>query len=134
MHKLVASIYKEALLLTRDIGGIAILFIMPLVLVITITLIQDSTFKTVSASKIPVVFVDKDNGEVSQYIFNGLLASNSFEIIKKTSEEEAATLVLKGDYQLAVVIPEDLSVDLQKEISNNVENVLSQLALESDTV
>ncbi|MCB0456237.1 MAG: ABC transporter permease [Flavobacteriaceae bacterium] len=134
MHKLVASIYKEALLLTRDIGGIAILFIMPLVLVITITLIQDSTFKTVSASKIPVVFVDKDNGEVSQYIFNGLLASNSFEIIKKTSEEEAATLVLKGDYQLAVVIPEDLSVDLQKEISNNVENVLSKFGLESDTV
>ena len=48
MHKLLASTYKEFLLLTRDIGGIAILFIMPLVLIVTITLIQDSTFKTVN--------------------------------------------------------------------------------------
>ncbi|MDX1784374.1 MAG: ABC transporter permease, partial [Aequorivita vladivostokensis] len=48
MHKLWASTYKEMLLLIRDLGGIAILFIMPLLLLIVITLVQDSTFKTIS--------------------------------------------------------------------------------------
>ena len=54
MHKLLASTYKEALLLIRDIGGIAILFVMPLVLLITVTLIQNSSFSNISDSKIPV--------------------------------------------------------------------------------
>ena len=48
MHKLWMSIKKEVLLLKRDFGGLVILFVMPLVLIITITLIQDSTFKTVN--------------------------------------------------------------------------------------
>ncbi|RYY29875.1 MAG: ABC transporter permease, partial [Sphingobacteriaceae bacterium] len=44
MYKLIMSIYKEMLLLKRDPGGLVVLFVMPLVLIITITLIQDSTF------------------------------------------------------------------------------------------
>ena len=54
------------LLLIRDIGGIAILFVMPLVLVVTITLIQDSTFKTINDTKIPVLVVDNDKGTVAK--------------------------------------------------------------------
>ena len=60
MYKLWASIYKEFLLLIRDVGGLTILFVMPLVLVITITLIQDSSFKSVQQTKIPILIVDND--------------------------------------------------------------------------
>jgi len=55
MHKLWASTYKEFLLLIRDLGGIAILFVMPILLLVVITLVQDSTFKTISEVKIPVL-------------------------------------------------------------------------------
>ena len=78
MHKLLASAYKEFLLITRDIGGIAILFVMPLVLIVTITLIQDSTFKTISDAKIPVLVVNNDKGNVSETIIEGLEDSNAF--------------------------------------------------------
>ena len=64
------SVYKEFLLLKRDIGGVVILFIMPLVLIITVTLIQDSTFKTVSDAKIPILLVDNDKGNVSKTVFD----------------------------------------------------------------
>ena len=84
MHKLIASAYKEILLLSRDIGGIAILFVMPLILVITITLIQDSTFKTIADVKVPILIVDNDKGNVSTTIFEGLERSNSFELISTT--------------------------------------------------
>ena len=58
MYKLWIATCKEFLLLKRDIGGLAILFIMPLVLVITVTLIQESSFKQLNDTKIPVLFID----------------------------------------------------------------------------
>ena len=134
MHKLLASSYKEALLLSRDLGGIAILFIMPLILVVTITLIQDSTFKTIGDTKIPVLIVDYDKGNVSESVFEGLKSSNSFEIIENSSEEEAKEAVFKGEYQLAIVIPENLSEALQKKVNDNVEGILAKFGLEEDSI
>jgi ABC-2 type transport system permease protein len=134
MHKLWASTYKEMLLLIRDLGGIAILFIMPLLLLIVITLVQDSTFKTISDIKIPVLLVDNDKGEVSKNIVENLSESNSFEIFQNSSEEEAKEAVFSGKYQLAIVIPENLSVSLQKKVDQNVEGILSKFGLEEDTL
>ena len=134
MHKLWASTYKEMLLLIRDIGGIAILFIMPLLLLIVITLVQDSTFKTISDVQIPVLLVDNDKGEVSKNIIENLSESNSFEILLKNSEEEAKEAVFAGKYQLAIVIPENLSTSLQKKVDQNVEGILSKFGLEEDTL
>ncbi len=133
MRKLIASAYKEVLLLSRDLGGIAILFIMPLVLVITITLIQDSTFKTISDVKVPVLIVDYDKGSVSKSVFDGLKTSNSFEIIENTSEEEAKKSVFRGDYQLAIVIPENLSEALEQKVNSNVEAILAEFGLEEES-
>lgn len=134
MHKLWASTYKEFLLLIRDFGGLVILFVMPLVLIVTITLIQDSTFKTVNDSKIPILLVDHDKGEISKTIFEDLKASNSFEIISNDNENEAQNLVFKGAYQLAIVIPKDLSSDLEKKINQNVEGILSKFGVEEEDV
>lgn len=133
MHKLWASTYKEFLLLSRDIGGLAILFVMPLVLVITITLIQDSTFRSINDNKIPILWVDYDKGEVSKNIYDGLAESQSFNIIDKESGSEAKELVFKGKYQLAIVIPAKLSSELEKKVNLNVEGLLSKFGLEEET-
>ena len=130
MHKLWASTYKEFLLLIRDLGGLAILFIMPLILLIIITLIQDNTFKTIKETKIPVLLVDYDKGKVSKSIRNGLTKTNSFEIIDEETENGAKELVFKGKYQLAIVIPTNLSIDLEKKVNENVEGILSKFGLD----
>ncbi|MBC8770133.1 ABC transporter permease [Arenibacter sp. BSSL-BM3] len=132
MHKLWASTYKELLLLSRDIGGLAILFVMPLVLVITITLIQDSTFRSINDHKIPILWVDYDKGEVSKNIYDGLAESKSFNIIEKKSDKEAKELVFKGKYQLAIVIPTNLSSELEKKVNLNVEGLLSKFGLDQE--
>ena len=80
LYKFLMSVYKEILLLKRDFGGLVILFVMPLVLIITITLIQDSTFKSVVESKIPIILVDNDADEISKIIQENLSQSGSFEI------------------------------------------------------
>lgn len=136
MHKLKATAYKEFLLIIRDIGSVAILFIMPLVLIITITLIQDSTFKTVEDTKIPVLVVDNDQGEVSETILDGLQKSNALEIHRKKSEKEAKELVFDGEYQLVIVIPEHLTDGLNIQVHRNVENMLDKFGFgdRTDTV
>ena len=132
MHKLWASTYKELLLLLRDWGGVTILFIMPLLLLVVITSVQDSTFKTITDFKIPVLLVDNDNGEVSKSIIENLSESNSFEIIQIDSEENARESVFSGKKQLAIIIPENLSSSLQLKVDQNVAGILEKFGLEQD--
>ena len=132
MYKLWTSAYKEFLLLIRDLGGLTILFVMPLVLIITITLIQDSSFKSISQTKIPVLLVDNDKGQISESIFDGLKDQNLFDVIIKETEEDARDLVFKGTYQMAIIIPENLSKDLEQKINQNVEGVLAEFGLDEE--
>jgi len=134
VNKIWMSVVKEFLLLKRDLGGLIILFIMPLVLVITVTLIQDSTFKTISDNKIPILLVDKDKGSVSKTVFDNLEKSQLFSVVtqidnKSITEDVAREAVYKGKFQLAIVIPENLSTDLQAKIDQNVENIVSSIGL-----
>jgi len=138
MNKLLISIYKELLLLKRDPGGLVILFLMPLCLVITITLIQDSTFKTATESKIPVLLVDNDKGEVSKTVMENLGESSSFRVITKhdgkaIDEAFAKEKVFNGDYQLAIIIPEKLSSGLKAKVDENVAKIMQGLGT-SDSV
>lgn len=134
VNKIWMSVVKEFLLLKRDLGGLIILFIMPLVLVITVTLIQDSTFKTISDNKIPILLVDNDQGSVSKTVFDNLEKSNLFSVVtqidnKPITEEVAKEAVYKGKFQLAIIIPKNLSVDLQTKIDQNVQNIVSKMGL-----
>ncbi|UUF15643.1 MULTISPECIES: ABC transporter permease [Flavobacterium] len=138
LYKIWMSIVKEFLLLKRDLGGLIILFIMPLVLVITVTLIQDSTFKTVSDSKIPILLVDYDKGSVSKTVFENLEKSNLFSVVtqidnKTITEDVARENVYKGKFQLAIIIPKNLSSDLQAKVDQNVEKIVSSLGMTDST-
>src|SRR5690554_21371 len=134
MHKLWASTYKEFLLLTRDWGGVAILFIMPILLLLVITSVQDGTFKTIGDYKIPVLLVDNDNGEVSATIIEILAETNSFDISHSDAEEKAKEAVFSGKEQLAIVIPKNLSVSLQKKVDQNVSGILAKFGLEENSL
>lgn len=134
MRKLIASTYKEVLLLLRDWGGLAILFFMPAVLIITITLIQESTFKAVGESKLPIVLVDQDQGEIGRLVSTNLAEHPSLELIlhdeqqNLLTEEQARELVSQGDYQIAIVIPEGISDELNEKVEHNVSAILDELA------
>lgn len=119
-------------MLIRDPGGLAILFIMPLLLVVTITVIQNGTFKTLKATKIPILWVDHDQGSVSKSIRENLAASNQFEVIEQAGEAAARELVRNGTYQLAVVIPEDLSRNLDLKVNENVAGILEKFGIEEE--
>jgi len=132
MHKLWVSAYKELLLLTRDIGGLAVLFLMPLLLVITITIIQNNTFKIIQENKIPILLVDMDKGDVSKQVKESLTSSKLFEVISKNDEAKAQNLVQTGEYQLAIILPQYLSRDLDLKIAQNVAGILAKFGVEEE--
>lgn len=135
MHKLTASIKKEILLLIRDWGGLGILFIMPSILLVTITLIQQSTFKDANDVVMPIVVVNNDGGEFGKTIEQNISETASLKLIqkwegKKINESTARQLVSDGKYQIALVIPENLSDGLESRINANVEKILAEFSME----
>jgi len=134
LYKLWRSFIKEIQLLKRDSGGIVIIFLMPLLLIITITLIQDSTFKNLEGSKIPILFVDQDGSDISKSIKSEFENSKTFELVTDFKEKDAEKAVFAGDYQMAIVIPENLTKDLTSNIDAKVQTIVSSFGLETDSV
>lgn len=133
LYKLWRSFIKETLLLKRDIGGIVIIFVMPLLLIVTITLIQDSTFKNMEGSKIPIIFIDNDKSEISESIKKQLENSKTFELLTDFNEKSAEKAVFGGDYQMAIVIPNNLTKDINTNIESKVQAIVSSFGLETDS-
>lgn len=134
MHKLRMSIKKELLLLRRDIGGVIILFAMPLVLIIAVTLIQNSAYERSGDTQIPILIVDNDKGSVAESVFENMEKSKAFRLIteysgKPLTEQVAKDAVFRGEYQLAIVIPKELTEDMQIKIDQNVDRILTSFGL-----
>lgn len=138
MRKLIASTTKEIWLLLRDWGGLAILFFMPVILLITITVIQESTFRAVGEAKLPVLFVDEDQGALSQKIQHAALQNPGIQLINKYNDqpldrERSRELVSSGEFQIAIIIPKGLSQELEQKVSFNVEKILEQFTISEGT-
>lgn len=119
-------------------GGLIILFVMPLILIITIALIQDNTFRTETESEIPVLLIDNDQGKISQNIRNQIAENNVFQLITSIdqvplTEKDMEDYVFKGYYQFGIILPEGLSDDLQYKVNQNVDHVLTHIGWEPET-
>ncbi len=116
IQNLYTSMLKELLLLKRDKTGLVLLFIMPAILVVLITLIQDK----VTTTDVQVLFVDNDKGSVAEKIHTFLESSETIKLTLSHKSEPitaktAKELVASGQYQFAIILPEGLST-----ISENV--------------
>ena len=130
--KLLASIKKEWLLLIRDKGGLGILFLMPMVLVVVMAVVQDAPFRDYQEQQIAVLFVDEDQGVVSQSILLGMNEGNTFQLVnslndKPISSEVATMAINSGDYQIGIIIHKGLSSELHQIVAAQVDGMLAGL-------
>jgi ABC-2 type transport system permease protein len=132
--KLIYSIYKEYKVLTRDRAGLAITFIMPTVLILIMTLIQDSTFKSVNESSVPLLFVDRDHDSLSETLKKYINRSKFFVITEKQlSNEEAKKEIAQGHFFIGVVVPENTSKKLRDRSTARVTKLLDSFSGDSVT-
>jgi len=125
LNKLFASIIKETLIVIRDKAGLAIVFVMPMALLIIMTLLQDSSFKKISKSKTPILLVDSDNDSLGISIKNGLINSGYFDVIEnyngqKLTENKINNLVSDGLFQLGIVIPDSSSIIIRNTVKRYI--------------
>ncbi|MCP4681111.1 MAG: ABC transporter permease [Desulfobacterales bacterium] len=125
MRKLSAIVAKELLLLLRDRFGLLILFLMPAVLVLVVSLVQENVIKT----SIKVLFVDNDKQFLGKEIEKQFEKSSSMEIVKELNDEiitetTAHEAVANGDFQFCIIIPKGTTEAVQKRTRGLVEKSL----------
>jgi ABC-2 type transport system permease protein len=133
--KLIYSIYKEYKILIRDKAGLAIMFLMPVALIIIITLIQDSTFRSVNEASVPVLIVDRDNDSLSMILEKSLLQSKFFSITKKQlTDDEAKQEIALGHYFIGIIIPKNTSTQLREKTNTKINILLKSFSGDSTDV
>lgn len=122
MKKFIAAAKKETLILLRDKIGLSILFIMPIVLIVVMTLIQDSAFHTISEKGVPIVFVNEDQDDLGATIHDGLKVSSLCTLTdsidgKLATKESARKAVSEGKFLIGIVIPKKATSKIKESVS-----------------
>ncbi|MBP6312826.1 MAG: ABC transporter permease [Flavobacteriales bacterium] len=119
LSRVLAHIQKEILMLLRDRGGLALLYLMPLCLVSIMAVVQDAPFKDFSDKQVLVLFRDLDGGVVGKKMLDGLNDAGPF-MVKDVTTDPAYTdsifqeRIRTGDHQVGITVPKGVSEVLEQ--------------------
>ncbi len=122
MRKYLAATKKDLLLLLRDKTGLLLLFLMPSVLVIVITLVQENVLELSGQHQTELLLNDEDHGPFAEALRKALLAEQ-IQLIdypadaKNDKKMEMKDLVSAGHYQASLTITAGTSLRVQQEMT-----------------
>lgn len=137
MYKLWVTIKKDTRILLRDKTGIALMFVMPIILVMVVTSIQNSTFQLMNKSKLPILVCNRDTGDDSRQLLATINRVGLLKVVNLPSNQPANTIeqVMKDkDAQLAIIIPADFSERVSIRAQNAASKALKSFGLEGDSI
>ena len=131
MNKLVAAIKKEYLLLLSDKIGLFLMFALPLILVIVITMVQSTAFDIVNENRITLLIVNADEGELGDELIALLKESNMFsvELDPSVAREELKSELLDRDKFSVLYIPDQFSESLNNKTLSVVSTMLVEFGI-----
>jgi ABC-2 type transport system permease protein len=127
--KVLATIWKEFLLLVRDPGGMALIFIMPLALVVVMALVQDAPFRDYQEIKLDVLLVDYDADSLGVRVRKAFESSPNVTLVAVADTVAARQQVGSGAFKAAIVIPGNASESLRKHTRQLIGTVFSNFGL-----
>ncbi len=136
MFKLWATIRKDVRVLLRDKVGIALMFAMPIILVVVVTSIQNSTFQLVNKNRLPIVIANQDTGQSSKQLLTAIDKIGMFkvtELPKNSTAEQIADAMHAQDAMLGITIPGNFSVKVKQKADHVSGKALTSFGLEGDT-
>ncbi len=136
MFKLWSTILKDIRILTRDKVGLTLMFVMPVVLAIVITAIQNSTFELVNDNKVPLLLCNKDGGEASGQLVQAIEKIGMFDVkqvTKDESEKQITDRMHAKDALVAIVIPQNFSATITATAGSIAAKALNKFGLQADT-
>lgn len=128
--KILATIRKELLLLLRDMGGLAMIFLMPLILVTVMALVQDAPFRDYQDLKFQVLYVDNDKDSLGEVFEHSLREAKNLELVTSVNgqpitKEQASEWVHSGKYKAAIILPQNASKTLNKKVKHSVAQLMA---------
>ena len=130
MSKWLATLIKEWRLLSRDRTGLLLLFAMPAVLVVAMTLVQDNVLRRSGGLQVTGAVVDQDGGIVAQELVKALEGADVVSFTARvdgraTTEEDAAAWIEGGRFQFFVVLPKGLTAAVEEGVRHRVDRWMS---------
>jgi len=109
IKRIISTFWKEKILLLRDPGGLAMLLIMPVLLIVTMAIVQDAPFKDYQDVSFKILWADADHRLLSDSLKSMFNKSPQFELIdsiegRPLSKLQVYQLVKRGNYSIGIVI------------------------------
>jgi ABC-2 type transport system permease protein len=113
MIKLLYTLKKEFLLITRDVHAVTVLFVMPAVFIMIMSLAMRDLFELHSSVSIDVLAVNRDAGKSAEAFVKAIEGLRTFKfhrLEKDITTERIREQMLSRDTKFALIIREDFSV------------------------
>ena len=127
-----ATIWKEWLLLGRDIGGLLVLMVMPALLIVIMALVQDAPFRDYQDLHLEILVADEDGGAMSSAIRETLVASKAFTLVDSMDGRPVAAADLReslrrGKHSIGLIIPKGATAEIVNAANTVANSFASQL-------
>ena len=136
MFKLLQAILKELRILLRDKAALAVIFAMPILLVIVITSIQHSSLQMINNNKVEVLVCNRDTSESSLQMVQALEKIGMFNIQKTTGSigtRQLTDSMHQTDALVAIVIPQSFGASLRSRSAKITNQALAEFGVATST-
>lgn len=130
MIKMLYTLKKEFLLIIRDIHAVTVLFVMPAVFIMIMSLAMRDLFDLHSTVSIDVLAVNRDAGKQSGAFLKAIeeLRTFKFHLLEKdAATERVKEQMLSRDYKFALMIRENFSAFVEEKGKGKEEKPLDLL-------
>lgn len=137
MFKLWSTILKDVRILTRDKLGLVFMFVMPIVLAVVITAVQNSTFEMLNTNTIPMLICNRDTGDAGKQMQTAITKVGMFDLRQVTSDvtdKEIADRMHAKDAVIAIIIPADFTQKIKSSADQIAKKALKDFGVPSDSL
>ena len=137
MFKLWSTILKDIRILTRDKLGLIFMFVMPVVLAIVITAVQNSTFEMLNTNTVPMLLCNRDTGEAGKQMEAAIIKVGMFHLKQVTpnvTDKEISDRMHAKDAVIAIIIPADFTQKLKQKADETAKKALKNFGMQTDSI
>ncbi len=131
MYKLFATIQKDVRVMVRDRVGLLFMFGLPILLVLIVTSIQNSTFELMNKNRVPLLLCNRDTGAASRQFIQAVDQVGLFKLLRASGTDSSIrTRVQQKDAMLALVIPANFSARVEARARMVARKAMTSFGLE----
>lgn len=130
MAEILTVAIKEGKTLVRDVGALVMLFALPAIFIVVMSVALQGAFASEeTGERLDVLLVDEGDGAMRAELIDALEASNRFRVVSRLDGEtltraRAEALLGRGDYRLGVVLPAGVADAVALESGRTVEVIV----------